>query len=152
MTSQGRHPERLIYDKAADSQKLRDRLADQGIDLICPHREFKNRKHTTQDGRKLRRYKRRWIVERSIAWLHNFRRVVTRWEYHDVSLPEFCKNGLPVFTTKTVFGLGLVLRFRRRMQLSIEKRPKTCNSKQFTTIGCRLQTVANCCKPLRIAS
>ena len=91
MTSQDRHPERLIYDKAADSQKLRDRLADQGIDLICPHREIANRKNKTQDGRKLRRYKRRWIVERSIAWLHNFRRVVTRWEYHEHLYLSFVK-------------------------------------------------------------
>ncbi|HET9283979.1 MAG TPA: IS4/IS5 family transposase, partial [Candidatus Angelobacter sp.] len=22
-------------------------------------------------------------IERLFAWLHNFRRVVTRWEYHD---------------------------------------------------------------------
>jgi len=37
---------------------------------------------TTQDGRGLRRYRRRWKIERSFAWLHNFRRVVTRWEYY----------------------------------------------------------------------
>ena len=36
----------------------------------------------TQDGRKLRRYRRRWKVERLFAWMHNFRRLVTRWEYH----------------------------------------------------------------------
>jgi transposase len=33
-----------------------------------------------QDGRKLRRYKRRWKVERTFAWLGNFRRLVVRWE------------------------------------------------------------------------
>ena len=91
MTLQNRQPERLIYDKAADSQKLRDNLADMGVDLICPHRKIKNRKQKTQDGRKLRRYTRRWIVERTIAWLHNFRRVVTRWEYHDYLYLNFVK-------------------------------------------------------------
>ena len=30
------------------------------------------------DGRILRRYKRRWIVERTFAWLGNFRRLVVR--------------------------------------------------------------------------
>jgi len=74
-----KNPTRLIYDKAADSDPLRDRLAKRGIELICPHR--KNRKKPKrQDGRKLRRYKRRWKIERSIAWLGNFRRLVVRYE------------------------------------------------------------------------
>lgn len=74
-------PVRLIYDKACDSDPLRQRLAKRGIDLICPHR--KNRtKPPLQDGRKLRRYKRRWKVERTFAWLGNFRRLVVRWEHH----------------------------------------------------------------------
>ena len=69
-----KNPERVIYDKACDSDALRKRLAKRGIELICPHR--KNRvKPPLQDGRKLRRYKRRWKVERtspgwgiSVAW------------------------------------------------------------------------------------
>ena len=76
-----KNPERLIYDKAADSDPLRARLARRGIELICPHR--KNRtKAPTQDGRALRRYKRRWTVERTFSWWGNFRRLVVRWEYH----------------------------------------------------------------------
>jgi transposase len=71
---------RLIYDAAADSDPLRARLLRRGIDLICPHRS--NRvKPPTQDGRKLRRYRRRYKVERSISWLQNFRRLVTRYEH-----------------------------------------------------------------------
>lgn len=76
-----RKPLRLIYDAAADSDPLRARLLRRGIELISPHRT--NRiKSPTQDGRKLRRYRRRWKVERSISWLQNFRRLVTRYEYH----------------------------------------------------------------------
>ena len=76
-----KNPQRLIYDKAADSDPLRARLARRGIELICPHR--KNRKKPpTQDGRPLRRYKRRWTVERTFSWWGNFRRLVVRWEYH----------------------------------------------------------------------
>jgi transposase len=41
-----------------------------------------DRVRPTQDGRALRRYKRRWVVERFFAWLHNSRRLVTRWERH----------------------------------------------------------------------
>ena len=36
----------------------------------------------TQDGRRLRRYKRRFKVERFFSWLEDFRRLVVRWEYH----------------------------------------------------------------------
>jgi transposase len=75
-------PERLIYDRAADSDPLRERLAAREIELICPHR--KNRKRApTQDGRSLRRYSRRWRVERSISWLFNCRRLIVRHDYWD---------------------------------------------------------------------
>jgi transposase len=71
-------PERLIGDKAYDADQLDADLAEQGIVVIAPHRE--NRVHRTQDGRPLRRKKRRWKVERFFAWLQPFRRVITRWE------------------------------------------------------------------------
>lgn len=44
-----------------------------------PRRQH-NRVATHQDGRKLRRYKRRWIIERTNSWLQNFRRLVVRYE------------------------------------------------------------------------
>ena len=72
-------PERVIADKGYDSDGLRQRLARRGIELIAPHR--KNRKKPpAQDGRVLRRYKRRWIIERTIAWLGNFRRLTVRYD------------------------------------------------------------------------
>ena len=78
---QARPPKRLIYDRAADSDPLRNNLLQRGIELICPYRS--NRvKSPTQDGRPLRRYRRRWKVERSISWIQNFRRIVTRYEFH----------------------------------------------------------------------
>jgi len=74
-------PERVIYDKACDSDPLRQRLAKRGIELICPHR--RNRvTPPLQDGRKLRRYRRRWKVERTVAWWGNFRRLLVRWEVY----------------------------------------------------------------------
>jgi transposase len=72
-------PARLIGDKAYDSDPLDTELAALGIEMIAPNR--KNRKHKTQDGRPLRRYRRRWKVERTIAWLQSFRRVRTRDEH-----------------------------------------------------------------------
>jgi transposase len=74
-----KNPDRLIYDKAGDSDPLRERLRRRGIDFICPHRSNR-RKPKVQDGRKLRRYCRRWKIERTIGWVLNFRRLVVRYE------------------------------------------------------------------------
>ena len=74
-----KRPLRLIADKGYDSDPLRKRLKGLKIDLIVPHR--RNRKRPKmQDGRKLRRYRKRWIVERTFAWLGNYRRLLVRHE------------------------------------------------------------------------
>ena len=72
-------PERLIGDKAYDSDPLDAALAMQGVEMIAPHRRGR-KKPKTQDGRTLRRYRRRWKVERLNAWLQNYRRILTRHE------------------------------------------------------------------------
>lgn len=72
-------PNRIVADKGLDSDPLRRRLKQRGIELIAPYRENK-RKKPFQDGRKLRRYKRRWKVERTHAWLGCYRRLVVRYD------------------------------------------------------------------------
>ena len=57
-------PKRLIGDKAYDSDSLDAALAKRGIEMIAPHRSNRTAPKT-QDGRSLRRYKRRWKVERT---------------------------------------------------------------------------------------
>ena len=75
-------PDKLVGDKAYDSDKLDDQLLDQrGVEMVAPHRTGR-KKPRTQDSRKLRCYRRRWKVERLFAWLQNFRRLVVRYEYH----------------------------------------------------------------------
>jgi transposase len=75
-------PKRLIGDKAYDSDPLDQRVREHlQVELIAPHRWNRSRP-VTQDGRALRRYRRRWKIERLFAWLHNYRRIVTRWEYY----------------------------------------------------------------------
>ena len=83
-TLQRRHiealPEHLIGDGAYDSDRLDERLQQEhGVELIAPNRRNRRR---SQDGRPLRRYRRRWKIERLFAWLKNFRRVNSRWERH----------------------------------------------------------------------
>jgi transposase len=72
-------PERLIADRGYDSNPARALLVSRDIEPIIPKRR-NNRKATHQDGRRLRRYKRRWIIERTNSWLQNFRRLVARYE------------------------------------------------------------------------
>lgn len=74
-----KRPGRLIADRGYDSNPLRAALARRGIEPIIPARR-NNSKATHQDGRKLRRYRRRWIVERTFAWIGHFRRLVVRYE------------------------------------------------------------------------
>ena len=71
--------ERLIGDNAYDSDRLDKDLAESRVEMIAPHRS--NRKNRTQDGRALRRYSRRWKIERLFAWLQNYRRLIVRWEH-----------------------------------------------------------------------
>lgn len=71
-------PRRIVADAAYDSDSLDWRLAQRNIELISPNRS--NRKHRTQDRRKLRRYRRRWLIERLNAWLQSFRKIAVRYE------------------------------------------------------------------------
>lgn len=78
-------PSRLIGDLAYDSDTLDAQLAQQHIEMIAPHR-LNRTKPPSQDGRPLRRYRRRWKIERLFAWLQNFRRILVR---HDRYLDNF---------------------------------------------------------------
>ena len=80
-------PDRLIGDKAYDSKKLATALEPYFVKLVAPH--ISTRKHKWQDRRTLRRYKRRWKVERFFAWLGNFRRLTTRWERSAANFASF---------------------------------------------------------------
>lgn len=77
-----RLPSRLIGDKAWDSAKHETALQKtRGITLIAPMRGGTRPSKRFQDGRLLRRYKRRWLVERLFAWLKRMRRIAIRWEH-----------------------------------------------------------------------
>jgi transposase len=73
-------PQNLIGDNAYDSDHLDAELPFYGVEVIAPHR--RTRRNPTQDGRRLKRYRRRWKIERLFAWLQNFRRLVVRYERH----------------------------------------------------------------------
>lgn len=53
-------PELLVGDRAYDSDENDARLADKDIELIAAHKRGRKRPKT-QDGRKLKRLKKRWV-------------------------------------------------------------------------------------------
>lgn len=86
-------PAVLVGDKAYDSDPLDERLrTERGIELVAPHKGNR-KKAATQDGRPLRRYRRRWKVERLFAWLQNYRRLVVRYERHAANFLGFVQSG-----------------------------------------------------------
>lgn len=75
---------------AYDSDPMDKELRKQKITLVAPHKS--NRvKAKTQDGRTLRKYKKRWKVERLFAWIQNYRRCVTRYEYYEENFLGFVR-------------------------------------------------------------
>lgn len=90
-------PPRLIADKAWDGGALSRRLAEErGIELIAPKRVGGTESNRKQDGRSLRRYKRRWKIERLFAWLKRWRRINTRWDYKAENYLAFVQLGCMV--------------------------------------------------------
>ena len=94
-------PERLMADLGYDSNPVRAWLAERGIEPIIPARS-NTTVATPQDGRKLRRYRRRWLIDRSIAWLQNFRRLVVRYEHLAVNFMALVHLACAVITLKRV--------------------------------------------------
>jgi len=96
-------PEKMIGDKAYDSDPLDEEMATIGIEMIAPHKSNR-KKPKTQDGRSLRRYCRRWKVERLFAWLQNYRRITTRYEYHLQNYLGMVQLGCIVIILKSFLG------------------------------------------------
>jgi len=97
-------PPRVIGDKAYDCDQLDAELAERGVELIAPHRANRKPENVTQDRRPLRRYRRRWTVERSIAWIQNFRRLCIRWEKSTKLFQGFLHLGCTLLLLKPVLG------------------------------------------------
>ena len=96
-------PERLIADRGYDSNPARKLLEECEIEPIIPARK-NNRRATHQDGRKLRRYRRRWIIERTISWMQNFRRLVVRYEKRLSNFQALVHLACALITMRRVLG------------------------------------------------
>jgi len=77
-------PQELVADKAYDSNRFRHWLRSKGIKPTIPPYERRARKRPRR-GRPMNvgpGYAERWRVERTFAWLGNFRRLLVRHERH----------------------------------------------------------------------
>jgi len=97
-------PERIIGDKAYDSDRLDQEMAMYNIEMIAPHRANRRPENVTQDGRSLRRYSRRWTVERTISWIQNFRRLCIRWEKSTKLFQGYLHFSCALLLLKQVLG------------------------------------------------
>ncbi len=75
-------PKELVADRAYDSKRFREWLRSKGIKPAIPTYERRARKRPKR-GRPVKAgagYLERWKVERTFAWLGNFRRLLVRHE------------------------------------------------------------------------
>lgn len=86
--------DRLLADRGYDYDKYRRELRKRGVKPIIARR---GAEHGSGLG------KERWVVERSFAWLHNFRRLRTRYErraelhlaFMQLGCAVICQRALP---------------------------------------------------------
>jgi transposase len=67
-------PDRVLGDRGYESEPHRRRLRQRGIEPVLATRN-------TEHGSGLGIY--RWVAERTLAWLHQFRRLRIRYERRD---------------------------------------------------------------------
>jgi transposase len=73
-------PKRLAGDKGYSSNRIRQYLKDRGIEAIIPHKDNEKARHDPDVPFDKETYRRRSIVEQTIGWLKECRRIGTRFE------------------------------------------------------------------------
>ena len=89
--------DRLLADRGYDHDKYRRELRGRDVEPIIARRKVD---HGPGLG------KERWVVERTFAWLHNFRRLRTRYERRAELHLAFMQLGCAVVCARPVLGLS----------------------------------------------
>lgn len=99
-------PEKLVVDRGYDSSAFRHALRGRGIHMCIPP---KRRPKTWKPRRgrpvlaRQEDYRLRYKVERSFAWLGNYRRLLIRWEHHAGLYRSFFTVALALMCIKRFF-------------------------------------------------
>ncbi len=91
-----RKPDSLFADRGYDHDVYRDRVHARGI---VPAIARRGARHGTGLGTY------RWVVERSFAWLHGFRRLRMRWERRADIHEAFLKLGCCLIALRQIHSL-----------------------------------------------
>lgn len=83
---------------------LRNQIHIANIQMVTPHHRNRKPEKVTQDDRPLRRYRRRWTVERTISSFQNFRRLFIRHEKSAALFQGFLHLGCSIILLKQVCG------------------------------------------------
>lgn len=97
-------PKRLAGDKGYSSRKIRQFLAEREIEAIIPHKDNENARHDPEVEFDKESYKRRSIVEQTIGWLKECRRIGTRFEKLAINFLAMVKLAMIKRTLKLVFS------------------------------------------------
>ena len=97
-------PKRLAGDKGYSSGTIRRFLKDRGIEPIIPHKDNEKARHDPAVEFDKETYKRRSIVEQSIGWLKECRRIGTRFEKLAINFLAMAKLAMVKRALKLVFS------------------------------------------------
>jgi transposase len=97
-------PKRLAGDKGYSSGTIRSFLKDRGIEPIIPHKDNEKARHDPEVEFDKETYKRRSVVEQSIGWLKECRRIATRFEKLAINFLAMVKLAMVKRTLKIVFS------------------------------------------------
>jgi transposase len=83
-------PENLVADKGYDAKWLRTAVRKRNITPYIPKRRKQGQEEEPEYNKKIKdMYATRWIVERTNAWLQNYRRITVRWDRYPDSYEAF---------------------------------------------------------------
>jgi transposase len=96
-------PKRLAGDKGYSSKQIRQYLKDRGIEAIIPHKDNEKARHDPDLKFDKDTYRRRSIVEQTIGWLKECRRIGTRFEKLAINFLAMVKLAMIKRSLKLVF-------------------------------------------------
>ena len=95
-------PQHLCQDRGYDYDASRQAVQERGYVLHIPQRGLDT--NIPPEGDPARHPARRWVVERSHAWLHKFRKVLIRYERHACNYLGLVQFACALIVARKLFG------------------------------------------------
>jgi transposase len=95
-------PQHLCQDKGYDYDASRQQVQERGYTLHIPSKGLDA--DVPVKGDPARHPARRWVVERAHGWLHNFRKVLIRYERHPGNYLGLVQFACALIVARKLFG------------------------------------------------